>query len=192
MRRKGAVALATVSLLMMVVPLRAATIKLTHREYAPTLSASLKQAYQGTHVYFYDFTNEAEDTGLWSYGSETKQAKYKIQDNRLNYYLLYCFQVAGRSLGMVVYDKQTPSPDLRGLDLVLTSWSHERFRARVLVYRGGVKRVEKAFHIEFETAHSVLPDDLKQRAYDCITKVFTTILEDKEVREALLSPAAGS
>jgi hypothetical protein len=30
------------------------------------------------------------------------------------------------------------------------------------------------------------------RAYDCITKVFTTILEDKEVREAFLSPAAGS
>jgi hypothetical protein len=55
-----------------------------------------------------------------------------------------------------------------------------------------VKRVEKAFHIEFETANSLLPDDLKQRAYYCITKVFATILEDKEVREAFLSPAAGS
>jgi hypothetical protein len=42
---------------------------------------------------------------------------------------------------MVVYDKQTPNPDLRGLDLVFTSWSHERFRAQVSVYRGGVKRV---------------------------------------------------
>jgi hypothetical protein len=189
---RHAVALLTVALLMAGKPLLAGTITLTHKEYAPAFSASLKQAYKGTHVYFYDFTNEAEDTGLWSYGSETKQAKYKIQDNRLNYYLLYCFQVAGRSLGMLVYDNQVPNPDLRELSLVFTSWSHERFRARVSVNRGGVKRVDKAFHIEFEPAHSVLPEDLKQRAYDCITKVFTTILEDKEVREALLSPAAGS
>jgi hypothetical protein len=189
MPRNGAVALMTVSLLMMVAPLRAGTVKLTHKEYAPTFSAGLKQAYQGIHIYFYPFTNEAEDTGLWSYGSEAKQAKYKIQDNRLNYYLLYCFQVASRSLDMVVYENQTPNPDLRGLDLVFTSWSHERFRARVSVYRGGVKRVEKAFHIEFETARSLLPDDLKQRAYGCVTKIFTTILEDKEVRGALLGPA---
>lgn len=188
---RHAAALLTVPLLMMGEPSLAATIKLTHKEYAPTFSASLKQAYQGTHIHFHNFTNEAEDTGLWSYGSETKQAKYKIQDNRLDYYLLYCFQVAGRSLGMVVYDMQTPNPDLRELDLVFTSWSHERFRAQVSVFRGGVKRVEKAFHIEFETARSVLPDALKQRAYDCVTKVFTTILEDKEVREALLGPAAG-
>jgi len=174
------------------VPLFAGTIELTHTEYAPTFSPVLKQAYQGTHVYFYDFTNEAEDTGLWSYGSETKQAKYKIQDNRLNYYLLYCFQVAGRSLGMLVYENQVPDSELRELSLVFTSWSHERFRARVSVNRGGMKRVEKAFQIEFEAARSVLPGDLKQRAYDCITRIFTTILEDKEIRGAFLGPAAGS
>jgi hypothetical protein len=192
MRKNAASMLVTVSLLAIAVPLRAATIKLTHKEYAPTFSVELKKAYQGTHIYFYSFANEAEDTGLWSYGSETKQAKYKIQDNRLNYYLLYCFQAAGRALGMTVHENETASPDLRGLDLVFTSWSHERFRARVSAYRGGVKRVEKEFNIEFETARSVLPDDLKQRAYDCLTEVFTTILQDKEIRNAFLGPAVGN
>lgn len=188
MRNSTVAALVTASLMTAAGPLSAATIKLTHKEYAPTFSAELKQAYKGMHVYFHSFANEAEDTGLWSYGSEAKQAKYKIQDNRLNYYLLYCFQTAGRALGMIIYENQTANPDLRELDLVFTSWSHERFRARVSAYRGGVKRVEKEMHIEFEAARSVLPDALKQRAYDCVTKVFTTILEDKDIKDAFMSP----
>jgi hypothetical protein len=68
-------------------PSLAATIKLTHKEYGPTVSASLKEAYKGTQIHFYAFANDADDTGLWSYGSETTKTKYKIQDNRLNYYL---------------------------------------------------------------------------------------------------------
>jgi Ran GTPase-activating protein (RanGAP) involved in mRNA processing and transport len=62
----------------------------------------------------------------------------------------------------------------------------------VSVYRGadqGVKRVNKAFNIEFEPAKSMLPGDLRQRAYDCLTMVSTTILEDEEV-QALLGPEA--
>jgi hypothetical protein len=190
MRKIAVVALVTASLMTTAAPLRAATIKLTHREYAPTFSPSLKQAYQGARVYFRTFTNDAEDTGLWSYGSETKQASYKIEDNRLNYYLLYCFHAAARSLGMVVYENESGDPNLREMDLVFTSWSHERFRAEVSVYRGGVKVVDRTLHVEFEPARSVLPDALKQRAYDCVTKVFTTIFEDKDVKEAFLGPAA--
>jgi hypothetical protein len=190
MRNNTVAALLTASFLTAAGPLSAATIKLTHREYAPILSPSLKQAYQGARVYFRTFTNDAEDTGLWSYGSETKQAKYKIDDNRLNYYLLYCFHAAARSLGMIVYENEAPDPDVRELELVFTSWSHERFRAEVSVYQGGVKRVDKTFNIEFEAARSVLPDALKQRAYDCVTKVFTTIFEDKDVQDAFLGPPA--
>ncbi len=189
---KRAAALLTVPLLLMGEPLLAATIKLTHKEYAPTFGEGLKRAYQGTHVYFSDFSNEAEDTGIWSYESQTTKTKFKIQDNRLNYYLLYAFQVAGRSLGMIVYENETPDPDLRRLDLVFTSWSHERFRCRVSVYHGGVMRAHKAFDIEFSPARSMRPEDLKQRAYDSITKVFTTILEDGDVRKALLGQAAGT
>lgn len=48
--------------------------------------------------------------------------------------------------------------------------------------------MNKAFNVEFERAKSLEPGELKQRAYDSVTKVFTTILEDEEVRQALLGP----
>jgi hypothetical protein len=183
---KYAAALLIVSLLLVGRPSPAATVKLTHKEYAPTFSESLTQAYKGTHIYFSPFSNEAEDTSLWSYASETTNDKYKIQDNRLNYYLLYAFQVAGRALGMIVYENETANPALRRMDLVFTSWSHERFRCLVSVSHGGVLRAQKAFNIEFPPAASMEPEHLKHRAYDGITKVFTAILEDADVRQALL------
>jgi hypothetical protein len=189
MRRS--VGLLTAALLLLAGPSLAETIRLTHKEYIPTFDVGLKQRYQGTHIYFYDFTNEAEDTGLWSYESETTRAKYKTQDYRLNYYLLYCFQAAGRALGMVVYERETSIPELRSLDLVFTTWSHEEFRCRVSAYVGGVKRVEKAFRVEFDRATSQRPSDLKQRAYDCITEIVATILEDEEIQAAFLNPAPG-
>jgi hypothetical protein len=60
------------------------------------------------------------------------------------------------------------------------------------VYKGGVIRAQKAFNIDFSPAASMQPDDLKTRAYDSITRVFSTILEDSDVRRAFFGSTAGS
>jgi len=183
--------LAIIVLLVGADPLIAAiNVNLKLDKFTPHIGDSLKQKYKGAHIFLADFTNNAENTGLWNYYSKNPAISYKTSHN-LNSFLWYCFEKALTEMGMFFYKEAPSVPGIATLELEFSSWTHEGFTGRITLYKSGVIKYQKIRQLKFQPAESLDPTHLETRAYDCVNTIIASILEDKEFQASFFERQSG-
>jgi hypothetical protein len=183
-RRSAAVLVVLLALSTAVV---IAATKLSVSDYSPALGDAVTQAYKGSHLVFQDFTNEAEDTGLWSYKSGDGKISFKTSHN-LNQFLRLCFEKAAGNLGMMTYrDATTAAPTVPRIEIVFSSWKLHQFVGRVSLIKDGKMVYQRLRTIACETA----PGAPAARAYEGLDIIFREILMEPDFKAAFFakSPA---
>jgi hypothetical protein len=163
-------------------PARAENVKLSVDKYSPDLPDAVVQRYKGVHLYLKEFSNEAENTGLWSYRSTDKKVYIKTSHN-LNSFLWRCFEKAAIKAGTIVYRDSSAAPEVPALEIVFTSWTLERFVANVSLMKNGKKVYQKQRDLQLP-ARSGPAMASDQVAYAGIDAIISQILMEPEFQAA--------
>jgi hypothetical protein len=163
-------------------PARAENVKLSVDKYSPNLPDVVVLQYKGAHLCLKEFSNEAENTGLWSYRSGDRKVYIKTSHN-LNSFLWRCFEKAANQAGTILYRDSSAAPEVPALEIVFTSWTLERFVARVSLLKNGkmVYQKQRDLQLPPRSGPSVPTD---QVAYAGIDAIISQILMEPEFQAA--------
>ena len=126
---------------------------------------------------------------------------YESNDHLQNYFW-YCFEKAFKYVGVNVVDYQTdgqyyhhrywwgtPGPGayrtpkgVSEFQLILTSVTDQEFKFKVLVFKNGEMKLDKAFSVTIPPAGTNEVPELEKRAYRLVDVAFTAIMKDRDFR----------
>jgi hypothetical protein len=163
----------------------APTIVLSSDAYRPNVDLDMI-AFRDKPIYLEGFSNNAQNTSIFYYYSEKQSVRYggpSIQS-----YLWYCFEKALRKKEMRVYSEDNPPyKEIPRFGLTFTSWTDEKFIARVKLVKEGKEVFSKIFTVNFTGLKGGSDHLLKQAAYHSIDRIICSIFGDAQFQEAFFN-----
>ncbi len=186
-------------------------IIMKQEKYAPSFKAGDYSYMRGKKVVLSSFSNQAQNTKAWSYFSVDNKYMYEGNATLESYYS-YCFNKAFRHIGVTVVDYRyddryrddrhyyrhgyrhgywwgAPGPGAysapKGVpefQFVLTSLNDQEFQFKVLLFKNGETKLDKAFTVTMPPASTEKIPDLERRSYRLVDLAFTAIMKDKDFR----------